>query len=166
VHKSGSGDDGMTAQRVRRLRIAVVIALMVSCIDLWVKAALPTPDWALHQRSIQWVLGSWLLLFSILPLARVPSNAVAVGAGMFSGGVLGNLISAGTDHLAVPNPLLLQTNAGGFAFNLADAFIVGGNLILMIALSELVIRHRARLPRHAPWRHRSRGAQVRPDRHV
>jgi lipoprotein signal peptidase len=133
--------------REARLWAIVLIALTVSCADLWTKVALPTPDWALHQRSLGWAIGCWLLLAAILPQSRVPSGSVALGSGLFTGGVLGNLISAGTDHLMVPNPLFFQTDNGAFAFNLADASILVGNLILMVAFSYLVISHRDRLPR-------------------
>lgn len=139
----------MTHQREDRIRMLLLLALVVSCADLWVKIAMPTPSWALHQRSAAWAVGCWMLLIAVMPLARIPSSAVTVGAGLFSGGVLGNLISAGTDHLAVPNPFFFSTEGGMFAFNLADASILAGNLILMIALCDLVIKHRERLP---AWR--------------
>jgi hypothetical protein len=135
------------SQRHDRLLAILLVALSVSCVDLWTKIALPTPPWALHQRSFAWALGCWVLLLASVQLARIPSSAITIGAGLFAGGVLGNLISAGTDHLAVPNPLLLNADGGGFAFNLADASIMIGNLILMIALCHLVIMNRERLPR-------------------
>jgi hypothetical protein len=51
-----------------------------------------------------------------------------------------------SDHLAVPNPLLLHTSAGGgIAFNFADAFIITGNLILVLALCTLVVKNRREL---------------------
>jgi hypothetical protein len=137
----------MTAAKETRLLLIVFVALSVSCADLWTKIALPTPDWALHQRSFGWAVGCWLLLSAILPLSRVPSPGVTLGAGLFAGGVLGNLISAGTDHLVVPNPLFFTTGTGGFAFNLADTSIFAGNLTLMVAFSLLAIKHRDRLPR-------------------
>ena len=72
--------------------------------------------------------------------------AVTIGAGFLAGGVLGNLISGASDHLAVPNPLMLHTSAsGGIAFNFADAFIITGNLILVFALCTLVIKNRREL---------------------
>jgi hypothetical protein len=145
VKRQRSGE-AMTT-RDTRLLLIVFVALSVSCADLWTKIALRTPDWALHQRSFGWALGCWLLLSAILPLSRVPSPGVTLGSGLFAGGVLGNLISAGTDHLVVPNPLFFTAGTGAFAFNLADASIFTGNLILMIAFSYLAIRHRDQLPR-------------------
>jgi hypothetical protein len=139
-------------ERQARLRAIVLIALSVSCVDLWMKATLPTPQWALHQRSLGWALGCWVLLSAMVPLSRVPSAGVTFGSGLFIGGVLGNLISAGTDNLVVPNPFFFGTDNGAFAFNLADASILAGNVILMVAFSELVIRNRDRLPRWHPGR--------------
>ena len=73
-----------------------------------------------------------MLLIAILPLTRVPSRAVAIAAGIFAGGVLGNLLSASTDGLYVPNPIIIMHGMGGVAFNPADTFILAGNLALMI----------------------------------
>jgi len=137
----------MTRERSQRLQILVLVALSASCADLWVKAALPSPQWALHHRSLLWAFGCWLLLIGAFQLSRVPSTWVTIGAGLFGGGVLGNLISAGADRLVVPNPFMIQDSRGVIAFNLADASILCGNLVLMVALSEFVIRHRDRLPR-------------------
>ena len=82
-----------------------------------------------------------------LPLARLRSNSVTLAAGIFNGGVLGNLISASDHHLVVPNPILIGDRTNGIAFNLADAFILTGNLMLMATLIALTIRNRHRLPR-------------------
>jgi lipoprotein signal peptidase len=85
-----------------------------------------------------------------LPLAKLPSNTVTVAAGIFNGGVLGNVLSASDDHLVVPNPILIGNQVNGVAFNLADLFILTGNLMLMGALIALVIRNRHRLPKSSP----------------
>ena len=132
---------------MRRLLGLLVIALALAAVDLWVKLLLPTPDWALHQRSNVWFVGSCLLLVAALPLARLRSNSVTLAAGIFNGGVLGNLISASDHHLVVPNPILIGDRTNGIAFNLADAFILTGNLMLMATLIALTIRNRHRLPR-------------------
>jgi len=133
-------------RQTERLLSLVLVALLVACADGWVKAVDPAPSWAFHQRSLIWVVLSVLVLLGTIALSRVPSDGVTLGAGVLAGGVLGNLISAGTDHLAVPDPLLVSTHAGGFAFNLADLSILTGNLLLIVALSHLVIRNRHRLP--------------------
>jgi hypothetical protein len=134
---------------VRRLLILLLITTTLAAVDLWVKFALPTPEWALHQRSNLWFIGSLLLLFGALPLAKLPSNAVTVAAGIFDGGVLGNVLSASGDHYVVPNPLLIGNQINGIAFNLADLFILVGNLMLMAALIVLVVRNRHLLPSEA-----------------
>ena len=85
------------------------------------------------------------------PAAVTP---VTIGAGFLAGGVLGNLISGASDHLAVPNPLLVHTSTnGGIAFNFADAFIITGNVILVLALCTLVIKHRRRLEHKSALAH-------------
>ena len=142
-------DAAVGSDRNKRLLTLLALCLSLSCFDLWVKLLIPTPEWALHQRSLVWAIGCGVLLAGLVPLSRVPSNAVMFGAGLLSGGVLGNLISAGVDHLEVPNPFLLMTAHGGIAFNPADTFILGGNLVLIVALCDLLVRHRDRLPKHA-----------------
>jgi lipoprotein signal peptidase len=135
------------SKRSERLLSLVLLALTLACADVWVKTIVPTPSWAFHQRSVLWAVLCLAVLLAAAALSRVPSDGVTLGAGVLAGGVLGNLISAGTDHLLVPDPLLLTNRTGGFAFNLADTFILAGNLMLIVALSHLVIRHRDRLPR-------------------
>jgi hypothetical protein len=135
---------GLDGRRQRLIRF-VVFALTLATVDLWVKHEVVTPDWAFHHRSMSWALGSLLLLCAAVPLTRVPSTLVTIGAAFLSGGVLGNLVSGVTHHLTVPNPFLVTTPEGGIAFNLADTFIVSGNLILIVALCTLAVRHRARI---------------------
>jgi protein-S-isoprenylcysteine O-methyltransferase Ste14 len=135
---------------MQRLLGLLLITTALAAVDLWVKLALPTPEWALHQRSNLWFIGSCLLLVAALPLAKLPSNTVTVAAGIFNGGVLGNVLSASNDHLVVPNPILIGNQVNGVAFNLADLFILTGNLMLMATLIVLVIRNRDRLPKSSP----------------
>jgi signal peptidase (SPase) II len=133
-------------ERRGRLLVLWLLASTLAAFDLWVNVFVPTPDWAFHQRSSLWALGCVVLLAAVVPLTRLPSSTVTIGAGFLAGGVLGNLISGASDHLAVPNPLLLHTSAGGgIAFNFADAFIITGNLILVLALCSIVIRNRGHL---------------------
>ena len=106
----------------------------------------PTPDWAFHQRSSLWAFGCVVLLVAVIPLTGSRRRRSRSAPGSSRGGVLGNLISGASDHLAVPNPLMLHTRAdGGIAFNFADAFIITGNLILVLALCSLVIKNRREL---------------------
>jgi lipoprotein signal peptidase len=127
-----------------RLLTMLLLALCVAAVDQCVKVAITTPTWAYHHRSPSWFFASWALCFGVPILAVVPSRTVLVGAALLSGGLLGNVLSASADGLSVPNPLLLG-EATGVAFNVADICIVGGNLILMIALIALAIRNRDRI---------------------
>jgi hypothetical protein len=131
--------------RKQRLVVLWLLATTLACFDLWLNAFLPSPDWAQHHRSALWAIGCLVVLGAVVPLTRLQSSAVTIGAGIFAGGVLGNLISGASDHLTVPNPLLLTTRGGGIAFNLADTFIITGNVILMVALCALAIRNREEL---------------------
>lgn len=131
--------------RKQRLLVLWLLATTLACFDLWLNLLLPSPDWALHHRSALWAIGCTLVLAAVVPLTRLRSSAVTIGAGVFAGGVLGNLISGASDHLVVPNPLLLDLGSGGIAFNLADMFILTGNLILMVSLCALAVRHREQL---------------------
>ncbi len=128
-----------------RLLALLLIALTLTAVDQWVKLTVSTPYWALHHRSDLWFTGSCALLVAIVPLTRVPSRAVAIAAGIFAGGVLGNLLSASTDGLYVPNPIIIMHGMGGVAFNPADTFILFGNLALTMALIAVCVRYRKQL---------------------
>jgi hypothetical protein len=144
---------GLGARR-GRLHVLWLRASTLAAFDLWVNVFMPTPDWAFHQRSSLWAVGCVVLLVAVVPLTRLPSPSVTIGAGFLAGGVLGNLISGASDHLAVPNPLMLHTSAGGgIAFNFADAFIITGNLILVLALCALVIKNRRELHHRNAFAH-------------
>lgn len=146
----------------RRLLGLLTITTALAAVDLWSKLLLPTPSWALHQRSGAWFAGSLFLLVAAPALARLRSTSVTIAAGIFNGGVLGNVLSASDDDLVVPNPILIGNHVNGIAFNLADAFILTGNLMLMATLMTLVIRNRHRLPSEAAaltrWRRRRASA--------
>jgi len=146
AHVAVFGEKRLTGAARLRMRLFVMLlgAAAFAALDQWVKLVLVTPDWAYHQRSAAWFAGSCVLLLAMAGLALLPSPAVAVGAALFAGGLLGNLISASVDHLQVPNPLLLGFHYG-IAFNVADVCILTGNLTLMVACSVLAIRNRARL---------------------
>jgi lipoprotein signal peptidase len=138
-----------------RLLALLLIALALAAVDQWVKLTVSTPYWAVHHRSDLWFAGSCVLLVAILPLTRVPSRAVAIAAGIFAGGVLGNLLSASTDGLSVPNPIIVMHGMGGIAFNPADTFILAGNLALMTTLIVVCLRYREQLDL---WRSARRAA--------
>jgi hypothetical protein len=146
---------------MERLLVLLTIAVSLAAIDLLVKLEVPTQPWALHQRSSVWFFGSCVLMLAALGLARLPSNTVTIAAGIFNGGMLGNLFSASTHHLDVPNPILIGDRTGGIAFNMADAFILTGNLMLIVSLCVLTIRYREYLPRRQGFRvTRSRRTQA------
>ena len=128
-----------------RLLLVVVPAAALAAADLGVKATVPTAPWHFHERSDGWMALSVVVLLGALALARVPSRAVAICAGVMSGGVGGNLLSARWNDNRVPNPLFLGDHVNGIAFNAADVFILVGNLLLMVSLIVVTVRNRDRL---------------------
>jgi hypothetical protein len=132
-----------------RLLALLLIAVVLAAIDQTVKHSISTPLWAVHHRSGTWFVGSCLVLVAVVPLTRLPSRGVAIAAGVFAGGVLGNLLSASADGFNVPNPIIVTHGMAGIAFNPADAFIEAGNLALMAMLVSICLRHRDAL---AGWR--------------
>ena len=139
-------------QVAERLFLVLAAALVLMAADLSVKATIPTSPWHFHERSGAWEGLCVVLLLGALALARVPSRWVAIGAGILSGGVAGNLSSARANDNRVPNPLVLGDNLSGIAFNAADVFILVGNLVLMISLMVVTIRHRDRLIPPRRWK--------------
>ncbi|MBA2384279.1 MAG: hypothetical protein H0V68_06405 [Actinobacteria bacterium] len=135
----------LAQQVAERLFLVAAAAAVLMAADLSVKAAVPTAPWHFHERSSAWEGMCVVLLLGALALARIPSRAVAIGAGVMSGGVAGNLLSARANENGVPNPLVLGDYAAGIAFNVADVFILVGNVILMVSLMAVTIRHRDRL---------------------
>jgi len=135
----------------QRLLLVAVPAAALAAIDLAVKATVPTAWWAFHHRSHAWVVLSLVLLLGAGALAFVPSRWVALAAGVMSGGVIGNVVSARLDHDWVPNPLTIGSYRQGIAFNLADVFFLAGNLLLMAALIVVTLRNRDRLLPPRAW---------------
>jgi hypothetical protein len=131
---------------VTRALTVVTLALPLAALDLLHKSVADTPPWGYHERSAGWIALSLGVLAGCLLLARVPSFAVAIGAGVTAGGVAGNVGSALSSSRGVPNPLVVETAAHLVAFNLADVFTVLGIALLLGALVLETIRHRARLP--------------------
>ena len=129
-------------QVVERLFLLCAAAAVLMTADLAVKATIPTAPWHFHERSSTWEALCVLVLVGPLALAHVPSRAVAIGAGVLSGGVAGNLLSARWNDHGVPNPLVVGDHPKWIAFNAADVFILAGILILMVSLTIVTIRHR------------------------
>jgi len=132
--------------RLERLAVAASSALVLAMIDLDVKRVLTTPWWAYHHRSLGWAALCVVLLVFSGVLTRIPSRGVAIGAGIMSGGILGNLVSARLNGGSVPDPLLLGNRFRGVAFNLADVFTLTGIVVLITALIVVTIQNRDRLP--------------------
>jgi uncharacterized membrane protein YkvI len=151
----------MREQIEERLLLLVLTAGALAAADLAVKSAVSTPPWDFHQRSQAWVALSLALLVAALLLTRLPSRAVAIAAGVMSGGVLGNLISARWHGNRVPNPLVIGDAAGGIAFNLADVFALVGIVLLTASLCAVAIRHRDRLIPPRRWVARALRRRVR-----
>ena len=139
-------------QVAERLFLVSAAAAVLMAADLAVKATVPTAPWHFHQRSNAWEILCVVLLLGALALARIPSRAVAIGAGVMSGGVAGNLLSARANDNRVPNPLVIGDYMNGIAFNAADVFILVGNLLLMVSLMAVTIRNRERLIPPRRWK--------------
>jgi hypothetical protein len=125
-----------------RLGIAAGTAAALAAADLSVKAALGAG--LAHDRSTGWAAVSLGLLVAALLVTRLPSRLLALAAGVFAGGVAGNLVSAVTHHDVVPNPFTL----GDVAFNLADVFVLAGLCLGVVATMRLAVRYRHLLPQH------------------
>jgi lipoprotein signal peptidase len=136
---------------VERLALTVLPAALLAAVDLSVKASVAAPSWSYHARSDAWFALSAALLVGALALALVPSRWVAVAAGVMSGGVVGNLVSARLDGNRVPNPILLGSRFDGIAFNAADVFILAGIVLLTAALIAVTIGNRDRLIPPRSW---------------
>jgi hypothetical protein len=128
-----------------RLLLLVAPAAALACVDLVVKATVPTASDAFHHRSNAWVVLCLILLVSAGLLSVVPSAAMALAGGVMSGGVIGNLVSARAEGNWVPNPLTISHGEYTVVFNLADVFFLLGNMLVMTALIVEVVRNRDRL---------------------
>lgn len=138
-----------------RLALAVAPASAVLALDLGVKRLVATAPLEVHQRSGAWTVAAAAAGIVVLALAVLPSRLCALSAGVVSGGVLGNAISAQMHSGGVPNPLV----AGGYAFNVADVCVLAGVPVLVVALAQVSIRHRATIDRLIPprrWERRLR----------
>jgi len=131
---------------MRRAAIVLMLALPLAAVDLAWKGIATTPDWAYHPRSVAWVVLSLSLFAATLAVARVPSKAALVAAGVMAGGVLGNALSAVWNGLRVPDPIIATASHTVIAFNPADVFTTIGTLTLTGTLAISLIRNRHLLP--------------------
>jgi lipoprotein signal peptidase len=129
--------------RIRRT-VAVATALAAAAVDLSEKALAGTT--LHHLRSPFALLLMAAVAAGLLVLVpRIPSGAIAVGAGIAAGGALGNLVSALVWSEGVPDPIVVRVAAGGVAFNLADVFVLTGDAVLLCAAAVHALRNRGRL---------------------
>lgn len=110
----------------RRRRIALVAAGLVVALDLGDSATVHTVYF--HPRPAWLLAGGAAVAVAVLLLApRVPSQALALGAGTTAGGALATAVAAVVWSRGVPDPLV----RGSFAFNLADVAIAAGDATLL-----------------------------------
>ena len=131
---------------MRRVAIVLGLALPLAAVDLVWKSVATTPEWAYHPRSPAWLALSLALFVATLAVARVPSAAALVAAGVMAGGVLGNALSAVWNGLRVPDPIITSASHTVIAFNPADVFTTIGTLALTATLGVSLVRNRHLLP--------------------
>jgi hypothetical protein len=124
----------------------LLVALPLVVADLAVKEAVGTPDWAYHQRTLGWAVLCCSLLVALALLVRLPAQFLPVSAGVLSGGVIGNGLSAAWNGLAVPNPLVIERSTSIVAFNLADIWILSGIAAVILVVGTWLVRNRHLLP--------------------
>jgi hypothetical protein len=125
---------------------ALLLALPLVAADLWLKEKALTPDWAYHQRSLAWVALCMGLVPLLVVLTRIPDALIPPAAAVLLAGLLGNLLSALTNGLEVPNPILVRGDGGELAFNLADLYSIVGVALLVATISVWLVRNRQLLP--------------------
>jgi lipoprotein signal peptidase len=122
-----------------RQRLLIVVALLLTAIDLGQKASAPVYG---HPRGLGYVLvAAALTVFLVLFVPRVPSRALAVAGGIAAAGAFGNLVSALAWRGGIPNPIVV----GEFAFNVADLCAVTGAAALVLGALLFALRHPALL---------------------
>lgn len=113
-----------------------VMALAAIGADLLDKALQRTQPDLFHPRSAGYlVLAVAVSLLLAAFVSHVPSPTLGVAAGLAIGGALANAASALAWSRGVPDPLV----AGGFAFNLADLFVLAGVGALVVVSARLAV---------------------------
>lgn len=121
----------------RRRRIALAAAALVVALDLGDSAAARTVYF--HPRPAWLLAGGAAVALCVLLLApRVPSQALALGAGTTAGGAFATALAALVWSRGVPDPLV----HGPVAFNVADVAIAAGDATLLA--SALLVAWRRR----------------------
>lgn len=139
---------------MRRVAIVLGVALPLAAVDLWLKAVQPTERWAYHERSFAWLALSLFLAAGLVLLTRIPSLLVPPAAGVLTGGLLGNVLSASWNEMRVPNPIVVGNGATTVAFNLADVWALLGIVILVAVIGTWLVQNRELLPAPAELRAR------------
>lgn len=127
------------------MRLIGVLAFAVPLVaaDLWLKSAATTPPWTYHQRDIPWVILCLAMIPLVLVAARIPSSLVQPAAAMLLAGIAGNLLSALSNDLLVPNPILVRGEGAELAFNLADLYAMVGIVVLIAAVFAWLMQRRS-----------------------
>jgi lipoprotein signal peptidase len=122
-----------------RQRLLIVVALVLSAVDLAQKASAPVYG---HPRGVAYVVvAAALAAFLVVFVPRVPSRPLAVAGGIAAAGAFGNLVSALAWRGGIPNPIV----AGELAFNVADLCAVIGAIALVVGAVVFGLRHPALL---------------------
>ena len=122
-----------------RKRLLIVVALVLSAIDLGQKASAPVYG---HPRGLVYVVFAGVLTaLLVLFVPRVPSRALAVAGGIAAAGAFGNFVSALAWRGGIPNPIVL----GEVAFNVADVCAVAGAAGLVLGAALFALRNPALL---------------------
>jgi len=121
------------------------VALALAAADLALKALVATPAYAFHSRPLwQLLLGGSLVVAQSLVVPVLGIRLVGAAAGISIGGAAGNLASAAIWG-SVPNPLFVDAFGSVVALNLADLFVVGGTVLLVLAVCAHGFSQRMRL---------------------
>jgi hypothetical protein len=131
-----------------RLPLTIAPAVTVAVLDLTIKKLVATQASDVHQRSPGWSLLMLVLLVVVLALVVLPSRLAAFAAGIVAGGIVGNVAWAVRHREVVANPIVV----GGFAFNVADLFVLAGAPLLVVALARVAIKNREHIDRLVPPR--------------
>jgi hypothetical protein len=128
-------------RQIVRAGAALLLAGPLVAADLLVKAEATTPWWAYHERSFAWVVLCLFIVPGLMLVTRIPAPLVPPAVGVLLAGVLGNV--AAWNGMEVPNPILVRSDAGLLAFNLADMYTIVGIVLLVAGVGGWLIRNRA-----------------------
>ena len=119
---------GATSSTLDVRRFVPVLATFVVAEHMLVAQTVPPDSWLQHSRSPAWAIGVAGLVLLLLFFRHV-----SVGCWLLVAGATANLLSWADDG-AVPNYLTVVVADRWLAFNLPDAAIVAGALIMLVPL--------------------------------